>query len=584
MAKDKYKPVKKAIKKAAKKMKKKEHKRDKIKVKYNKEKDVYYIMVDGKRYILKQKVTPRKLRTRVAKNVLAEHIKNLSKLTPDAMRHSGASLLRHLPEGQMTQKKQTPNQLSPAAPGKSRPGQTSPFDLKNPVLDIPDGQARYQMFAAYNQAELSGNQEKTAAIEEASKAKVAQAAAEEELRKAKAKPAVLQLEAPDRIKQLEAGKTRAPGSFAHRANDASAGTRKQSPYNTAEKTKNPLSIIPEAEVVHIPPKPALDLESGDSVKMYMEFYNNLTEPQKKIIHSEMFGDAGRNRLVSSIKFGFRDWARKFYARSDDGKRFTATTKYFKTATTPAPANASIEVIQGWLDSLQSVYKEYMIVLADLYGKNSNFKESLKTKMDAAQDRDLRDITIAAMGAYAYKNHNRLNIDLSGAGQDGAGLSSTDIMRVMDGSKTFRGIYPVDLIKDIKLLKKEPSSAIINTDVSSGEGKHWVAIYCDPRRRNFEYYDSFGDPPSMEMSADFAGLVKNKFAPSRNGWQMKNNLIREQDNSSDTCGVHAMRFICMREKGIPFKSATPYFRSTEKQAESDIEKIREMPKFEYFHKK
>ena len=158
------------------------------------------------------------------------------------------------------------------------------------------------------------------------------------------------------------------------------------------------------------------------------------------------------------------------------------------------------------------------------------------------------------------------------------------MQVMDGSKTFRVIYPVDLIKDIKLLKKEPSSAIINTDVSSGEGKHWVAIYCDPKKRNFEYYDSFGDPPTMEMSADFAGLVKNKFAPSRNGWQMKNNLIREQDNSSDTCGVHAMRFICMREKGIPFKSATPYFKSTEKQAESDIEKIRDMPKFEYFHKK
>ena len=76
MAKDKYKPVKKAIKKAAKKMKKKEQKRDKMKVKYDKEKDVYYIMVDGKRYLLKQKVTPRKLRTRVAKNVLAEHIKN----------------------------------------------------------------------------------------------------------------------------------------------------------------------------------------------------------------------------------------------------------------------------------------------------------------------------------------------------------------------------------------------------------------------------------------------------------------------------------------------------------------------------
>ena len=102
------------------------------------------------------------------------------------------------------------------------------------------------------------------------------------------------------------------------------------------------------------------------------------------------------------------------------------------------------------------------------------------------------------------------------------------MHVMKDSKAFRGVYPVDLIKDINLLKKKPSSAIINTDVASGKGLHWVGVFCDPIKRTFEYYDPFGEPPTMEMSADFANLIKSKFKPSRNGFQMKNNLIREQD--------------------------------------------------------
>ena len=89
---------------------------------------------------------------------------------------------------------------------------------------------------------------------------------------------------------------------------------------------------------------------------------------------------------------------------------------------------------------------------------------------------------------------------------------------------------------------------------------------------------------MEMSADFAHLIKSKFKPSRNGFQMKNNLIREQDNKSDTCGVHAMRFITRREQGVPFKQSTPYFKSMEKDAQDDIEKIRALPKFGYVNKK
>ena len=55
-------------------------------------------------------------------------------------------------------------------------------------LAIPDAQAKYAMFAGYNQAEQTGQKELQTATEETAKAKAAQAAAEEQLRSHRAAP------------------------------------------------------------------------------------------------------------------------------------------------------------------------------------------------------------------------------------------------------------------------------------------------------------------------------------------------------------------------------------------------------------
>ena len=52
--------------------------------------------------------------------------------------------------------------------------------------------------------------------------------------------------------------------------------------------------------------------------------------------------------------------------------------------------------------MKAVYKEFMIVWSNVHLCAVGFKGTIKNKMDAAQDHELRDITLAAMGAYAYK--------------------------------------------------------------------------------------------------------------------------------------------------------------------------------------
>jgi hypothetical protein len=441
----------------------------------------------------------------------------------------------------------------------------------NPVvLAIPDAQAKYQMFAGYNQAEQMGQKALLDATAETSKAKMAQAAAEEQLRSHLVNPQLPAILPPVLPAILPPAKP-------------AAGIRKRPPsvINQADN----INIV---ERVVIEPLTPLDVKDSESVKRYDRFFNNLPDNVKAIVRSKVFNDASKVKLRVAVKLGFRDWAVKFFANGPDGRNKLSNTKYFKDGTKIAPPRkAEIPIINEFLDNLRDLYLHFLIVWANQYGENKLFKEDAKTFMDTNSDQVLIQIIHAYMGQYAYQNHSTLRIDLEeqlGRGNEGTGLSSAEIMHVMKDSNAFRGVYPVDLIKAINLLKKKPSSAIINTDVAAGDGLHWVSIFCDPIKRTFEYYDPFGEPPTMEMSADFAKLIKDKFKPSRNGFQMKNNLIREQDNKTDTCGVHAMRFITRREQGVPFKQSTPYFQSMEADAQDDIEKIRALPKFGYVNKK
>ena len=170
MVKELLKPLKHAIEKQEAKRKKLEDKKKKLKVTYDKKRDVYIIKMKGKKYLLKRKEPVRKLRTRKAKDALKEHLKNLSKT-------------KAAPVGQVSPPENSGNSLpaSRSQPNLKKNQNVSPQATPD-ALAIPDAQAKYQMFAGYNQAEQLGQKQLQDAAGETAKAKAAQAAAEEQLR------------------------------------------------------------------------------------------------------------------------------------------------------------------------------------------------------------------------------------------------------------------------------------------------------------------------------------------------------------------------------------------------------------------
>jgi hypothetical protein len=99
--------------------------------------------------------------------------------------------------------------------------------------------------------------------------------------------------------------------------------------------------------------------------------------------------------------------------------------------------------------------------------------------------------------------------------------------------------------------------VVNTDVSSGPGKHWVAVFVDcrdARAWSVEYFNSAGNPPPKAMVgwmerqrarlADYAGAAANVVAVP----------VTDMDHqeSQTECGLYALFYIRRRLEGTPYQ--------------------------------
>ena len=67
------------------------------------------------------------------------------------------------------------------------------------------------------------------------------------------------------------------------------------------------------------------------------------------------------------------------------------------------------------------------------------------------------------------------------------MDTNDINRLLLNKKKFIGVFALDKLP--KKTIKKPASLIINTDVSSKKGDHWVALVLT--KNQAYYFDSFG---------------------------------------------------------------------------------------------
>lgn len=91
---------------------------------------------------------------------------------------------------------------------------------------------------------------------------------------------------------------------------------------------------------------------------------------------------------------------------------------------------------------------------------------------------------------------------------------------------FIGVFSRDRLPDSP---RRNESAIVNLDVESSAGTHWVAY--KKNGRSINYYDSFGNlPPPLELQRYF------------NGCEVEYNYKRQQKYNTTGCGRLCLKFL------------------------------------------
>lgn len=94
---------------------------------------------------------------------------------------------------------------------------------------------------------------------------------------------------------------------------------------------------------------------------------------------------------------------------------------------------------------------------------------------------------------------------------------------------FLGVYACDTLPNYVF--KKPALLICNTQPIHKPGEHWVAIYISKKKQG-EYFDSFGLPPSNKYILEFLNRNCSKFSSNK---QMIQSLF------SNYCGQFCIMF-------------------------------------------
>ena len=126
------------------------------------------------------------------------------------------------------------------------------------------------------------------------------------------------------------------------------------------------------------------------------------------------------------------------------------------------------------------------------------------------------------------------------------MDTNEIDRLLAKEKNFVGTFALDKLPQKKI--KVPASFIINNDVSSKKGDHWVSLLIT--KNQAFYFDSFGLPIIDKQILRF--LSRQKFKKVT----YSNKCI--QSIYSDKCGLFCILFIKIVKNKKKFKNFLKMF--------------------------
>jgi hypothetical protein len=119
--------------------------------------------------------------------------------------------------------------------------------------------------------------------------------------------------------------------------------------------------------------------------------------------------------------------------------------------------------------------------------------------------------------------------------------STILKKIRVSNSTFEGIFARDTLP--KNINSFPTYLIVNTDLSSGQGEHWVSILYFSNDV-VEFFDSFGFPPHVyNIPLVHCSLFNSK---------------RLQSDNSTVCGQYCVYYLYYRLRGHTLASIISSF--------------------------
>jgi hypothetical protein len=105
------------------------------------------------------------------------------------------------------------------------------------------------------------------------------------------------------------------------------------------------------------------------------------------------------------------------------------------------------------------------------------------------------------------------------------MNTIQISWALNNVESFAGVFPSDLLPHSITL---PSNVIVNTDVHTQSGLHWLAIHLEPRSSTAFYFDSYGFSTHIQDIQTFL---------RRDCTVLKYNTVQLQRPMTTVCGKY-----------------------------------------------
>ena len=121
-----------------------------------------------------------------------------------------------------------------------------------------------------------------------------------------------------------------------------------------------------------------------------------------------------------------------------------------------------------------------------------------------------------------------------------GLSTNFLNKILFHQPHFIGVFPQDYLLHVSFVSF-PVSLVLNLDVSSQSGSHWIAIYITDT--HLEIFDSFGlDSTTWSRKP----IILLRFIEKLSQKRKVVICPRLQSDASNFCGVYSIFFLLLRQ--------------------------------------